>query len=166
MRGFPSLHLPTLVAAAFAAGLAGCASNAATPPPVVSASSAGVPPPVPLRLAGTLRLPPSGGSGAERTEIPFRVNASGEAVGVAVRLGSRRAAELPLATAEATAELHDPANVTLANSTLRAGSADASLQATANATGTHKLEILSYGGSDGKTAGDFVTYDIDVEGSG
>jgi hypothetical protein len=155
-----------VVALALAAGLAGCTSNAATPmaPPPAAPS----PPPAvaPLHLHATVFLPPSQGQDPERTEVAFPVNASGESLVATVHLGSRYAVDLPTTTAEVTVRLVGPANETLAKAVLHAGTADATLKAAANATGTHKLVLLSYGGSDGSSMGDYVTYDLQASAAG
>jgi hypothetical protein len=134
--------------------LAGCASNAATPIPAQQVGA-------PTHVAGRLWMDPQGAEPIH-AELPFPVNASGEAVVVTLHLGSRYAVDLPTSTAEVTVQLVGPTNETMATATLHGGALDATLRARASTTGTHKLVLLSYGGSDGGSMGDHVDYAIDA----
>jgi len=158
MRGLTTILLLAL--------LAGCMSNGAAPTAPAGPHARPAASTAPFHAEGARFLPPSQGQDPERTELAFPVDAPGEALVAKVHLGSRYVVELPTTTAEVTAQLVGPGNATLAKATVNGGGADATLRAASNATGMHKLVLLSYGGSDGSGMGDHVDYTIDVAAVG
>lgn len=143
--------------------LAGCAAPASTrttaaPADHASASSASA-----THLTGTVWLPPNQGQERARSEVRFVINASDMAIVAKVRLGSRYSTELPTTIANAQVELRAPDGSLLASAMLGAsGKMEETLRAQANTAGEHKLVLLTYGGSDGASLGDYVAFTIDA----
>lgn len=141
--------------------LAGCASpslaaprEAATAPPATAAHP-------PAHLAGTVWLAPSQGQERVRVELPFDA-ATGMAIDAKLAFGMRMGVDLPAGFGDVVVELRGPDDALLATGHLTAQEATAALHASANATGTHRLVLLSYGGSDGAANGDHVDYALDA----
>ena len=117
----------------------------------------------PLRIEGTVWLPPSDGDARKETLVPFPVNASGARVAVAVHLASTYGPlELPALLSDVIIELRDPAGKVLASAHVTMGEPEGDLDAVVASAGEATLAFLSYGGSDGTANGDRVEYAADV----
>lgn len=137
--------------------LAGCLDaevpGATTDPPRVE----------PFEAEGIVFLPPTQSQDRAETHLPFPVKATVSRIAVDVILGSRYGPlDAPPFPSDVLVELRAPGGAVLAEARLDTQTPEAHLEAETNATGEHDVVLLSYGGSDERSMGDYVDWRIEV----